>query len=155
MPDPYAPFTHLRFDRPSDRILRITLDGPGLNAVDSDVHRELADVWVAVDRDRHPARGVLARDTRKLCRGDPANLALRMREELLERIRIGLALGFEDDESTVLRVPGRNNSLRCARDSVATNVACGTGVAGPLDLSGARLARTTLGDRNRLDFGST
>ena len=49
--DPYDAFPHLRFDRPAERVLRITLDGPGLNAVDPDVHRELADVWLAVDRD--------------------------------------------------------------------------------------------------------
>jgi len=47
----YDDFPHLRFDRPAPRVLRITLDGPGLNAVDAAVHRELADVWVAVDRD--------------------------------------------------------------------------------------------------------
>jgi enoyl-CoA hydratase len=51
MPDRYDAFPHLRFDRPADRVLRITLDGPGLNAVDHDVHRELAGVWLAVDRD--------------------------------------------------------------------------------------------------------
>ena len=50
-PDPYADFPHLSFDRPGPGVLRITLDGPGLNAVDHDVHRELADVWLAVDRD--------------------------------------------------------------------------------------------------------
>jgi enoyl-CoA hydratase len=49
--DPYGRFPHLRFDQPNDGVLRITLDGPGLNAVDHDVHRELADVWLAVDRD--------------------------------------------------------------------------------------------------------
>jgi len=49
--DPYAAFPHLTFDRPAPGVLRITLDGPGLNAVDIDVHRELADVWRAVDRD--------------------------------------------------------------------------------------------------------
>jgi enoyl-CoA hydratase len=49
--DPFADFPHLSFDRPSEGVLRITLDGPGLNAVDHDVHRELADVWRAVDRD--------------------------------------------------------------------------------------------------------
>lgn len=31
--------------------MRITLDAPGLNAVDATVHRELADVWRAVDAD--------------------------------------------------------------------------------------------------------
>ena len=51
MPDRYDAFPHLRFDRPAAGVLRITLDGPGLNAVDHDVHRELADVWLAVDRD--------------------------------------------------------------------------------------------------------
>lgn len=49
--DRYAAFPHLRLDRPSDGVLRITLDGPGLNAVDHDVHRELADIWLTVDRD--------------------------------------------------------------------------------------------------------
>src|SRR5438477_11841785 len=44
-------FPHLRFDRPADRVLRIALEGPGLNAVDPDMHRELADVWLTIDRD--------------------------------------------------------------------------------------------------------
>lgn len=47
----YEEFPHLQFERPADGVLRIVLDGPGLNAVDADVHRELADVWLAVDRD--------------------------------------------------------------------------------------------------------
>ena len=51
MSDTYAPFPHLQFDTPADGVLRITLSGPGLNAVDDATHRELADVWVAVDRD--------------------------------------------------------------------------------------------------------
>jgi enoyl-CoA hydratase len=51
MTDRYASFPHLRVDRPAERVLRITLDGPNLNAVDHDVHRELADVWLAIDRD--------------------------------------------------------------------------------------------------------
>src|SRR5688572_33234034 len=54
MPDDlaaYDDFPALRFDRPSDGVLRITLDGPGLNAVGPDVHAQLAEVWRAVDRD--------------------------------------------------------------------------------------------------------
>jgi len=49
--DPYEQFPHLRFDRPHDGVVRIMLDAPGLNAVDANLHRELADVWLAVDRD--------------------------------------------------------------------------------------------------------
>ena len=51
VPDRYDAFPNLQFDRPAPGVLRITLDGPGLNAVGPDVHRELADVWLAVDRD--------------------------------------------------------------------------------------------------------
>ncbi|MCB0962248.1 MAG: enoyl-CoA hydratase/isomerase family protein [Acidimicrobiales bacterium] len=49
--DPYAAFDALTFDRPAPGVLRITLEGPGLNALDRRAHRQLADVWLAVDRD--------------------------------------------------------------------------------------------------------
>jgi enoyl-CoA hydratase len=49
--DRYAAFPDLRFDRPSDGVLRITLDGPGLNATHPAMHRQLADVWLTIDRD--------------------------------------------------------------------------------------------------------
>ncbi len=41
----------LSFDRPAERVLRITLDGPGLNSVSPQGHQELAAVWRDVDRD--------------------------------------------------------------------------------------------------------
>jgi enoyl-CoA hydratase len=48
----YDEFTSLEFDRPEDRILRITLRNPErLNSVDADAHRQLAEVWLTVDRD--------------------------------------------------------------------------------------------------------
>lgn len=49
--DRYADYPDLTFDRPVDGVLRITMDGPGLNAVSHAVHRQLADVWLTVDRD--------------------------------------------------------------------------------------------------------
>jgi enoyl-CoA hydratase len=51
MPDLYDAFPGLTFDRPAPGVLRITLDAPGLNAVNPAVHRQLADVWLTVDRD--------------------------------------------------------------------------------------------------------
>ena len=50
-PEYAAQFPTLTFDRPADGVLRITLDGPGLNAVSPAGHLDLADVWLAVDRD--------------------------------------------------------------------------------------------------------
>jgi enoyl-CoA hydratase len=44
-------YPSLTFDRPADGVLRITLDGPGLNSVSPEAHRHLADVWLTVDRD--------------------------------------------------------------------------------------------------------
>jgi len=44
-------FPGLTFDEPSRGVLRITLDGPNLNAVGPQEHRDLADVWTIVDRD--------------------------------------------------------------------------------------------------------
>src|SRR5205085_8866895 len=51
MSDPYDAFPGLTTDRPDDGVLRITMDAPGLNAVSPQVHRELADIWLTVDRD--------------------------------------------------------------------------------------------------------
>ncbi len=56
MTDRYDAFPHLHVDRPAEGVVRIVLDRPGLNAVDHDVHRELADVWLTIDRD--PATNV-------------------------------------------------------------------------------------------------
>ena len=51
MSDRYEDFPSLRFERPADHVLRIVLDGPGLNSVGAQMHRDLADVWLAIDRD--------------------------------------------------------------------------------------------------------
>jgi enoyl-CoA hydratase len=51
MTDHYAAFPSLTFARPVPGVLHIVLDAPGLNAVGPDLHRELADVWLTVDRD--------------------------------------------------------------------------------------------------------
>ena len=51
MTDAYDAFDGLTIDRPAEGVLRITMDAPGLNAVNEDVHRQLADIWLTVDRD--------------------------------------------------------------------------------------------------------
>jgi enoyl-CoA hydratase len=84
---PADDFPHLRFDEPAAGVLRITLDSPGLNAVDADVHRELADVWLAVDRDpqtrvailRGAGRGFSAGGSFELIDGIIADWATRAR----------------------------------------------------------------------------
>ena len=53
MIDRYAEaFPGLTFSNPADGVLQITLEGPGLNSVDAAKHRQIADVWAVIDRDR-------------------------------------------------------------------------------------------------------
>ncbi len=51
MTDMYARYTRLKFDRPAERVLRITMDNGRMNTADAVMHAELADIWRDVDRD--------------------------------------------------------------------------------------------------------
>ncbi len=52
MTDRYAAFKHLRFDKPAERVLRITLDRPErMNSLDFEAHGELTKVWTLIDED--------------------------------------------------------------------------------------------------------
>ena len=53
----YDAFPALRFDRPSEGVLGITLDGPGLNAVGPDAHAQLADYGATPTLERVVERG--------------------------------------------------------------------------------------------------
>lgn len=44
-------YPSFRFDRPADGVQRITFDAPGLNSVSPDAHREIADIWLSIDKD--------------------------------------------------------------------------------------------------------
>ncbi len=86
--DRYSAFPHLTFDRPADGVLRITLDGPGLNAVDPDVHRELADVWLAVDRDPDARVAILRGAGTAFSAGGSFDLLDEMIEDYGARTRV-------------------------------------------------------------------
>lgn len=50
MEDLTARFPTLRFEHPGPGVIRVVLDAPNLNAVNADMHRDLAEVWPALDR---------------------------------------------------------------------------------------------------------
>ena len=102
--DRYADFDGLVIDRPSDGVLRITLDAPNLNAVSPDVHRQLADVWPVVDRDPEARVALLRGAGRAFSAGGSF--------ELIDQI--------VDDEGSRLR------TLREARDLVVNILDCDT-----------------------------
>jgi enoyl-CoA hydratase len=89
MPDRYADaFPTLRFDRPAEGVLRITLDGPGLNAVGHAMHRELADVWRTVDRDPDVAVALLQGAGKAFSAGGSFDLLDDLTTDHAVRIRV-------------------------------------------------------------------
>ena len=88
MSSPYDAFPGLIFDRPSQGVLRITLDAPGLNAVSPAVHRELADVWLAVDRDPETRVALLRGEGRAFSAGGSFDLIGEMIGDYATRTRI-------------------------------------------------------------------
>ena len=84
----YDAFPGLSFDRPSPGVLRITLDAPGLNAVSPAVHRELADVWLAVDRDPETRVALLRGAGRAFSAGGSFDLIGEMIDDYATRTRI-------------------------------------------------------------------
>lgn len=52
MENRYARYTRLKFDRPHQKVLRITLASPlKMGAMDADMHREISEIWKDVDAD--------------------------------------------------------------------------------------------------------
>jgi len=101
-PDYEALYPSFRFDRPRPHVLRITFDAPGLNSVSPAAHREIADVWLSVDRDPDTRVAILQGAGKGFSSGGSFEL-------------IG---GIVDDYATRLRV------LREARDLVKNVIDC-------------------------------
>jgi enoyl-CoA hydratase len=83
-----ADFPSLRFDTPAESILRITLDAPGLNAVDAAAHRDLAGVWPAVDRDPTVRVAIVRGAGRAFSAGGSFDLLEQMTSDFAVRTRV-------------------------------------------------------------------
>jgi enoyl-CoA hydratase len=88
MTDPYDDFTALRIERPEPGVLKIVLDGPGLNAVGPVAHRELADVWRTVERDPDTRVAVLTGAGKAFSAGGSFELLEELTDSFEARIRI-------------------------------------------------------------------
>jgi enoyl-CoA hydratase len=77
-----------RYDRPRDGVLRITFDAPGLNAVGIDGHRDLAEVWLTVDRDPDVQVAILQGAGKAFSAGGSFDLIEGMIEDFAMRTRV-------------------------------------------------------------------
>src|ERR1700733_2220452 len=88
MPDAFTDFSSLTFERPAPGVLRIVLDGPNLNAVGPEAHRQLADVWLAVDRDPDTRVAILTGAGRAFSSGGSFDLIDAMTNDYTSRTRV-------------------------------------------------------------------
>jgi len=85
----YEAFPSLELDRPAQRVLRLTLRVPGkLNAVSSDAHRELAEIWKAI-ADDDATRAVVVRGADgAFSAGGDLDLVLDIANDHATRLRV-------------------------------------------------------------------
>ena len=76
------------YDRPKEGVLRITFDAPGLNAVGIDGHRDLAEVWLTVDRDPDVQVAILQGAGKAFSAGGSFDLIEGMIEDFGMRTRV-------------------------------------------------------------------
>lgn len=88
MTDRYEDFPNLRFEHPEPGVLEIVLDGPNLNAVGPAEHRQLADVWLAVDRDPDTRVALLRGEGKAFSAGGSFELIESMINDYGERTRV-------------------------------------------------------------------
>src|ERR1700722_5497628 len=88
MSEVYDAFPSLTTDRPSEGVLRITMDAPGLNAVSPAVHRELADIWLTVDRDPETKVAMLCGAGRGFSAGGSFELLEQLTGDYVARTRV-------------------------------------------------------------------
>jgi enoyl-CoA hydratase len=87
--DRYAAFPSLVFERPEPGILRIVMSTPSrLNAVGPEMHRDLANVWLEVDRDPETRVAIITGAGEAFSAGGDLDMILEMAEDFATRIRV-------------------------------------------------------------------
>jgi len=88
MADRYAEFSSLTFERPAPGVLGVVLDAPGLNSVNAQMHRELADVWLAIDRDPETRVALIRGAGKGFSSGGNFDMITEMSQDFAARTRV-------------------------------------------------------------------
>jgi len=84
--DAYSAFPSILCDRPAEGVLRLTLNRPErLNALDANGHRELADIWRVVDRDRETLAVMLCANGKAFSAGGDFAVVDKLTQSFEER----------------------------------------------------------------------
>src|SRR5262245_3580216 len=89
MAETYVRFSGLQIDRPRARVLRVIMNRPQkLNAVDGEMHRELTEIWRAIDTDPDVNAVVLTGAGKAFSAGGDLDLLDRMIADFATRCRV-------------------------------------------------------------------
>ncbi|QDL38561.1 enoyl-CoA hydratase/isomerase family protein [Rhodoferax sediminis] len=74
MQDRYTRYTRLKFDRPAERVLRITLSSPlKMGAMDAQMHKEVSEIWADVDADDSVSAVIITGEGKSFSAGGDLN----------------------------------------------------------------------------------
>jgi enoyl-CoA hydratase len=88
MPTRYDRYTRLKFDRPSPRVLRITLTSPlKMGAMDAVMHREVSEIWADVDADDSVSAIIITGEGRNFSAGGDLNHEAKLPDDYALRMQ--------------------------------------------------------------------
>jgi enoyl-CoA hydratase len=132
MADAYARFDSLRFERPAAGVLRIVMSKPGrLNAADHDMHRDLADVWLAVDRDPKVRAVVVRGEGDAFSSGGDLDLVRGMSEDFALRTAV-----FREARDLVYNVVNCSKPIVSAMQGPAVGAGLVVGLLADVSIAG-------------------
>jgi len=89
MTDRYAAFSSLKIEQAEPHILRLVMSAPGkLNAAGAEMHRDLADVWLEVDRDPDVRVVIVTGEGKAFSSGGDLDLVQQMADDFDVRARV-------------------------------------------------------------------
>ena len=133
MDENYARFSRLQIDRPHARVLRVIMNRPEkLNAVDGQMHRELTEIWRAIDSDPNVNAVVLTGAGKAFSAGGDLDLLDDMIADFDTRIRV-----WKEARDMVYNLINCNKPVVSAINGPAVGAGLALAVLADISIAGA------------------
>jgi enoyl-CoA hydratase len=134
--DPYARYPGLQFERPAPGVLRIVMSKPGrLNAADHQMHRDLADVWLTVDRDPDVRAVVVRGEGASFSSGGDLDMVREMSEQTDQGFALRTAV-FREARDLVYNVVNCSKPIVSAMQGPAVGAGLVVGLLADISIAG-------------------
>jgi enoyl-CoA hydratase len=131
--DVYEPFTAFRVERAAEGILRIVFDGPNLNAVTADGHRQIADIWPVIDRDDTVRAVIVQGEGRAFSAGGSFDMLTDMVNDPVVRTRV-----MREARDLVYNVVNCSKPVVSALHGPAVGAGLAVGLLADISIAGRR-----------------